>query len=80
MNTNKRSADSIYQLKPALSFYQIYDAVSDYLAKAEALATTAANIDFEAFSSWHINNYFWALSDLIQEARCACEKLTTSPR
>lgn len=63
------SPNETYLLNPRLNSQQLNDAISACLAKAEALATTAADIDFEAYTPSIVSNYLWALSDIIREAR-----------
>ncbi|TAK75172.1 MAG: hypothetical protein EPO11_05770 [Gammaproteobacteria bacterium] len=71
--------NKIYYLNPTLSFEQLSNAVSSCLCKAEALATMATLIDIEVLAtSDSINNYFWALSEIIQEAQWLYEKITNN--
>lgn len=64
----------IYCVNPDLDPQQLSNAFIACLCKAEALALTAATVDFEAFSSETFNNYMWALSDYIREAKVLYEK------
>jgi hypothetical protein len=64
-----KTPNGVYLLNPELNPDQLFDAVNACLYKAEAIAMTAATTDFEAYTSEVINNYMWALSDLIREAR-----------
>jgi hypothetical protein len=66
---NNQSA-SIFSGIYSSGFQQLFDAVNACLCKAEALAVTAATTDFESFESNIINNYMWALSDIVREAKC----------
>jgi predicted metal-dependent HD superfamily phosphohydrolase len=66
--------NGIYQLSTELNPQQITDAIDACLAKAEALAVTAATIDFDAYTTDIISNYLWAVSDIIREARWLCER------
>lgn len=68
------SFDGVYLLNPQINQQQLYDAIAACLCKAEALAMTAAAVDFEAYTSDIISNYLWALSDIVREARYLYEK------
>ncbi len=77
MNTQSiQTLNGIYQLNSNLTPQQLYDAVNACLCKAEALAATAANTDFETYSAETIGNYMWVLSDIIREARWLYGKAT----
>lgn len=70
-----QTPNGVYFLNPELNSQQLYDAIHACLSKAEALATTAATTDFEAYGVDTISNYLWALSDAIREARWLYGKL-----
>jgi hypothetical protein len=59
----------MYLLKEGLSDQQLSSAVNRCLCQAEALAVIATIADTETVGLDTINNYLWALSDTIQEAR-----------
>ncbi len=63
------SPNHIYLLKEELSQQQISAAVNRCLCQAEALAVIATIADVEAVGIDIMNNYLWALSGMIQEAR-----------
>lgn len=70
MNTPSiKTPNGVYSLNSDLTPQQLYDAVNACLCKAEALAATAANTDFETYNAETIGNYMWTLSDIIREAR-----------
>jgi hypothetical protein len=62
------SPNHIYLLKEGLSPQQISAAVNRCLCQAEALAVIATIADVETVGIDTMNNYLWALSDMIQEA------------
>lgn len=74
-----QTPNGVYLLNPKLNPQQLYDTISACLCKAEALATTAAATDFEAYSADTINHYLWAISDIIREARWLYDKTSPSP-
>ena len=61
--------NDIYLLKTGLSKQQLSAAINHCLCQAEALAVIATIIDAETIGLDTMNNYLWALSDMIQEAR-----------
>lgn len=76
MNSRLNETPSgVYLFNPEISQQQIFDAMSACLCKAEALASTAAAIDFEIYTPETINNYLWALSDTLREAKLLCSKI-----
>ena len=61
--------NGIYLLKEGLSYQQLSAAINRCLCQAEALAVIATIVDAETVGLDTVNNYLWALSDMIQEAR-----------
>jgi hypothetical protein len=66
---SNQTPSGVYLLNPELNSQQLYDTINSCLSKAEALAITAATVDFESYEPDTINNYLWALSDIIREAK-----------
>ena len=66
---------NIYVLNPEISSQQLLSAIKERLCKAEALALVAAEIDFESCSPSVVENYVWAMMDLIRESRWLFEKI-----
>jgi hypothetical protein len=76
MNTKTdQTPNSVYLLNPEIKPCQLSSAISASLSKAEALALTAATIDFDGYDPDTINNYMWTLSDLIREIKWLYEKV-----
>jgi hypothetical protein len=69
--------NDIYILKEGLTHQQLSAAINRCLYQAEALAVIATLADAEAIKLDTMNNYLWALSDIVQEARCLYEHLAT---
>lgn len=65
----KQTPNGIYFFNPNVNPQQLFNAVNACLCKAEALALTAATTDFESYNPDTINNYLWALTDIIHEAK-----------
>ena len=63
------SPNNIYFLKEKISHQQLSSAINRCLCQAEALAVIATIADAETVGVDTINNYLWALSDMIQETR-----------
>jgi hypothetical protein len=69
-----QSFNNLYQLNSDLKPHQLLDAVSVCLNKAESLTCIATTIDMETYTSDIVNNYLWALSDIVREAKWLYEK------
>ncbi len=52
--------------------------LSEYLAKADALAQVAVTTEFLELSEFVVHNYLWVLSDIISQARELNERLLNS--
>ncbi len=77
MNTHPQNLpNNIYLLKPGLSQQQLSAAINRCLCQAEALSVIATLADTETVGLDTINNYLWALSDMIQETRWLSNHLT----
>ncbi len=63
------SPNNIYLLKEELNYQQLSSAINRCLCQAEALAIIATIADAETVGVDTVNNYLWALSDMIQEVR-----------
>lgn len=74
----EQTPNGIYFFNSNVDPQQLFNAVNACLCKTEALALTAATTDFESYDSDTINNYMWALSDIIRETKCLYEKATRS--
>jgi hypothetical protein len=70
------SLNGLYFLQPQINYQQLTAAIGKSLCKAEALAAIATIIDFEIVKPEIYSNYFWALSDIIQETKWLYEKTT----
>jgi hypothetical protein len=78
MQTRKdESLNGLYLLQSQLTRQQLIAAIGKCLCKAEALATIATIVDFETQKSDIQSDYFWALSDVIHEAKWLYEKMIT---
>ena len=69
-----QTPNGIYLFNPAVNPNQLFEATSACLCKAHALAAIAATTDFEAYDANIINNYLWAISDLIRETKWLHDK------
>jgi hypothetical protein len=74
-NQTNHFSNNLYQLNSDLKPQQLFDAVSACLSKAEALTSIATTIDMEIYTSEVVNNYLWALGDIIREAKCLHKEL-----
>jgi hypothetical protein len=72
--SSNQMPNGVYLLNPAITFQQLLEAISACLSKAEALALTAATTDFESYEPETINNFMWALSDIIRETKWLYQK------
>ncbi|HSW93587.1 MAG TPA: hypothetical protein VLJ15_04440 [Gammaproteobacteria bacterium] len=64
-----QTSNGIYLFNPAVSFNQLFEAVNASLCKAHAIAAIGAVADMDVYDADIVNNYLWALSDIIQEAK-----------
>jgi hypothetical protein len=71
---SNQTSSGVYLFNPDIEASQLSSAISASLSKAEALALTAATMDFDGYDPDTINNYMWALSDLIREIKWLYEK------
>ena len=60
---------AIYLLKNDLSQQQLIAAINRSLCHAEALSLAASVINVESLGTDIMDNYLWALSEIIQEAK-----------
>lgn len=67
--------NDIYHLKEELSQQQLSSAINRCFCQVEALAIMASIIDVEAIGNETVNNYLWALSDIVREAKWLFEHL-----
>ncbi|MCD6040111.1 MAG: hypothetical protein K0S27_1511 [Gammaproteobacteria bacterium] len=69
-------SDDIYILKEGLTHQQLSAAINRCLCQAEALTVIATLADAEAIIKLDtMNNYLWALSDIVQETQYLYENL-----
>lgn len=73
-NPMNLSPNKLYHLNQAANSRQLFEAVHVCLCKAEALATVATRCDFENYDAKCVNDYLWALSDLVDEAQWLFER------
>jgi hypothetical protein len=69
-----QTPNGVYLFNPEIKPSQLSSAINASLSKAEALALTAATMDFDGYDPDTINNYMWTLSDLIREIKWLYEK------
>ena len=67
---------NVYHINSQTTKQQLNNSLRRSLAKAEALAVLATLVDFETVYEEIIDNYFWALSDLIQESKKLFEQIS----
>jgi hypothetical protein len=79
MNTQtNQTPNGVYLFNPTVNSNQLFEVVSACLCKAHALSTVAATTDFEAYDVDILNNYLWAISDLLRETRWLYGKIYKS--
>ncbi len=74
MATQQEFPNKIYLFNTQTNSQQLFDAVSACLCKATALTAIAATINLEDYTPDTVNNYLWALSDIVQEGKTLYEK------
>ncbi len=76
MDTQNNNAPSdIYQFNTQATYQQIYDNVSKRLIQAEALLYIGSQCQLETMNEELIDGYFWALTDIVREAKTLHGKL-----
>lgn len=71
--------DGVYTFNADATVPDVYKSISARLAKAEALAIIAANLDLDAYAPDIVSNYLWALSDMVRESKALYEEITRKP-
>lgn len=52
----------------------LHEAISACLCKAQAIALVIATTNVDEYNTKTVNDYLWALSDLIRDAKCLYDK------
>lgn len=66
----------LYYLNNNVTPNDLHEAINACLSKAQSLAAVMATVDTDEYKTKLINNYLWALSDIVYEIKFLYQQLT----
>jgi len=74
-STNPATASHNYPFSSTSDYLDLYNAISKRLVQAQALACAGGQCEMDTIKEELVDAYFWALWDILSEAKSLFEKL-----